>query len=581
MKNETAENSSTFKQTASNITLLWASLFIEELVRNNICDFCIAPGSRSTPLTLAIANRDDVMTHLHFDERGLGFLALGISLAKKKPVVIITTSGTAVANLYPAVIEARQSNVPLIILSADRPPELIDCGANQAIDQYGIFSNYPIFFKQIPSPTLQITPNYLLTNINQGIAKQANSAAPIHFNIAFPEPLYPNNEVINYSEYLTPLNQWLTNKTPFTCYQHSQEKYLQYNEKQLAGKKVLIIAGRLTDIYQAQLIAQFSLQMNYPLFADIQSSITKQNNNINYYDLLLTNTAFQKNLTQADIIIQFGDKLISKRLGQFIKKFNGEYWLIQQGEQCIDPDHHLTKRFNSLPSEWINNQTKNLRALDKKWLTDLALYNQQASNQVIQPFLTNNELSEINVLNNLDDEIKSNHSLFIGNSMPIRVCDMFMSHKQGDVYANRGASGIDGLLATAIGINKATQKSTTLVIGDTSFLYDLNSLALLKQLTHSFIIIVINNDGGSIFNLLPVPKNQKRDFYQLPHGLTFANTCKQFSIDYYRPKQLDEFKDNYQIATKNTLSLIEICVKNDQTHWQLEQLKEQIKNATF
>ena len=578
---KTLQNSAPFKQTAGNLNLLWAALFIEELVRNNVCDFCIAPGSRSTPLTLAVANRIDVNIHLHFDERGLGFFALGIALAKKKPVVIITTSGSAVANLYPAVIEARQSEVPLIVLSADRPPELIDCGANQAIDQHAIFSHYPIFFKQVPSPTLQIKPNYLLAKINHGLAKQKNNPAPIHFNFAFPEPLYPQQPEIDYQEYLAPLKHWQTTHTPFTCYQQNNKHYPQNNTEQLAGKKVLIITGRLTDTSQTQAIADFALQMNYPLLADIQSSLTKQANTIVYYDLLLTNKAFQKHLAQADIIIQFGDKLISKRLNQFIKAFNGEYWLIQPGEQCIDPDHQLTKRFNCYAKEWLNSQTKNLNALDKKWLTELTHYNKQASEKIISPFLAHNALCEINVINSLDTQLQNKDPLFIGNSMAIRLCDMFMQDKQATVYSNRGASGIDGLLATTIGISKTTQKPTTLLIGDTSFLYDLNSLALLKQLNHPFIIIVTNNDGGSIFNLLPVPEQQKRDFYQLPHGLTFANTCKQFSIDYYQPTQLDEFRDNYQTAVKNNRSLIEVCVKNNQTYKQLEQLKEQLQHATF
>ena len=137
---------SSFAHKFSNINLLWASLLIEELVRNGISDFCIAPGSRSTPLTLAVAAHKQANAHVHFDERGLGFFALGLSLFSHQPVVIITTSGTAVANLYPAVIEAKQAAIPLIVLSADRPVELLDCGANQAIDQCRIFSHYPVFF---------------------------------------------------------------------------------------------------------------------------------------------------------------------------------------------------------------------------------------------------------------------------------------------------------------------------------------------------------------------------------------------------------------------------------------------------
>jgi len=579
--NKTLKNNTPFKQTAANLNLLWASLVIEELIRNHVYDFCIAPGSRSTPLTLAVANRKDVNIHLHFDERGLGFFALGITLATKRPVVIITTSGTAVANLYPAVIEARQSAVPLIVLSADRPPELIDCGANQAIDQHAIFSHYPIFFQQVPSPTLQIKPNYLLTKINHGLAKQKNNPAPIHFNFAFPEPLYPQQTEIDYQEYLTPLKQWQATQAPFTCYQKNNDLYPQSNYEQLAREKILIIAGRLTEPCQAQAIADFALQMNYPLLADIQSSLNKQANNIVYYDLLLTNKAFQKRLAQADIILQFGDKLISKRLSQFINAFKGEYWLIQPGEQCIDPDHQLTKRFNCNAKEWLNSQSKNLHAIDKKWLTELKHHNKQTSEKIISPFFTHNALCEINVINSLDKLLQNKDPLFIGNSMAVRLCDMFMHDMQATVYSNRGASGIDGLLATAIGISKTTQKPTTLLIGDTSFLYDLNSLTLLQQLNHPFIIIVINNDGGSIFNLLPVPEQHKRDFYQLPHGLTFADTCKQFDLDYYQPTQLDEFIDNYQRAVKNKRSLIEVCVENTQTYKQLEQLKEQLQNATF
>jgi len=569
-----------FPDTFSNINLLWASLFIEELVRHDIRNFCIAPGSRSTPLTLAAASHKQVKTHVHFDERGLGFFALGLSLSSRKPVVIITTSGTAVANLYPAVIEARYSGIALIILSADRPPELINCGANQAIDQHGIFGHYPVFFRQIPSPTLEIKPNYLLTTIDQGLIKQRNSPAPVHFNLAFAEPLYPNENSVNYREYLSPLKKWSASGQAFTAYIQPQMAEAQSVQLQLSGKKVLIIAGHLEDKNQGHLIAEFAKNNHYPLLADIQSSIAGAANNLFYYDLALLNKPFQAQLAHADIIIQFGDKLISKRLSQFIGQFSGEYWLVQKGDQCIDPDHLLSKRFSCDAGEWIGAHSA-LPATDKHWLAQLTQYHQQISAQLVTPFLSDNTLCEINVLDTLDKLLPDNKPLFIGNSMPVRIADMFMKKNRARVFTNRGASGIDGLLATAVGVAKDAQQATTLLIGDTSFLYDLNSLALLKQLNRPFIIIVINNDGGAIFNLLPVPARHRQEFYQLPHGLTFAESCKQFSIDYYQPKQIDEFKDNYQKALTNGPSLIEITVKNDQTSEQLAALKKQIKNATF
>lgn len=577
---EASINNAPFAQTAANINLLWAALFIEELVRNNIHDFCIAPGSRSTPLTLAAANHPKITTHVHFDERGLGFLALGIASAKQQPVVIISTSGTAVANLYPAVIEARQSAIPLIILSADRPPELINCGANQAIDQHAIFANYPVFFRQIPCPTLQIQANYLLTTVNQGLAKQKNNPAPIHFNLAFPEPLYPQEKTIDYQEYLAPLGNWLSNNSPFTRYQENEAQCRADAGAKLAGKKVLIIAGRLQDKQQAHVIAEFAENNHYPLLADIQSSLSAQQNNLFYYDLLLLNNEFQKLLAEADIIIQFGDRLISKRLEQFIANFKGEYWLIENGSQCIDPNHRLNRRINSNAAQWIQGQQEFLPA-DKNWLSRLAQYNQQIAQQTIALFLEKAGLCEINIVTTLDRLLPADKPLFIGNSMPIRVCDMFMNSNQSVVFSNRGASGIDGLLATTVGIAKATQQTTTLLLGDTSFLYDLNSLALLKQVEQPFIIIVINNDGGAIFNLLPVPEQQKKDFYQNPHGLSFADTCRQFAIDYYRPEQIADFENDYQKALKNGRSLIEICVTNEQTYQQIEQLKKQVQHGAF
>lgn len=568
-----------FKQSASNINLLWASLCIEELIRYGIEDFCIAPGSRSTPLTLAVATHPKAKAHTHFDERGLGFLALGLSLASQKPVVVITTSGTAVANLYPAVIEAKQSAVPLIILSADRPPELINCGANQAIEQSNIFANYPVFFAQIATPTTKIKPSYLLTTIDQGLSRQTNNPAPIHFNLAFSEPFYPQYVDVNYQAYLKPLNSWLESKRVFTFYNNRELEQAPEIDSTLQNKKVLVLIARMTNKQEAQAISQFAQAHHYPLLADIQSSVCQTSNNIYCYDLLLITPHFKKVLNEADIIIQFGDQLISKRLSQFIDQFNGQYWLIKEGESRIDPNHNVTTRFNVPATQWIKQYNRS--AIDKSWLMKLTLMNQQLSDRTLAPFLTQQDFSEIGIIDSLDKIVPANSPLFIGNSMPIRLCDMLMNKNDADIFSNRGASGIDGLLASAIGIAKNSSKCCTLLIGDTSFLYDLNSLALLKQLNSPFVIIVINNDGGSIFNLLDVPKDQKQNFYQLPHGLTFASSCQQFDIDYYQPSQLNEFEGNYNKALKNRCSMIEICVNNEQTSKQLTQLKEQINDVTF
>ncbi|HIP76529.1 MAG TPA: 2-succinyl-5-enolpyruvyl-6-hydroxy-3-cyclohexene-1-carboxylic-acid synthase [Psychromonas hadalis] len=565
----------TFDMQHSNINLLWASMMIEELVRHGITDFCIAPGSRSTPLTLAVSANKKATPHVHFDERGLGFLALGLSVASRNPIVLITTSGSAVANLHPAMIEAGQSGLPLIVLSADRPPELIDCGANQAINQSDIFNSAACFFAQIPSPSVDVSAGFLLTTIDHGLLKQKQDSAPIHFNCAFPEPLYPTELKIDYQDYLaTSVKNWTVNQSPYT--QIIEPKSVIEKQKSLIeNKKILVISGRFSGN-----ISQFCKDNNFPLLADIQSSQGSVENNLHHYDLALLDNAFSNKLAEADIVLQFGEKLISKRLGQFIEKFTGEYWLVAEGVERIDPTHQVSTRFRCNSGDWIAAYSDSVHKKNNQvsgWIEELASLHQTLSDKVIAPFVNSIEFSEMTVVKTLDKLLPKKSPFFIGNSMPIRLADMFMCENNCTIYTNRGASGIDGLLASAIGIAKHRQQPMTLLIGDTSFLYDLNSLALLTQLAMPFVIVLINNDGGSIFNMLPVPDAQKERFYQLPHGLEFSAVCQQFSVDYQQPQNECEFSLNYSNAIKNKKStVIEVRVENGQTFEQLNALKDSI-----
>lgn len=575
----------TFPHEHHNINLLWASLFIEELTRHGISDFCIAPGSRSTPLTLAAAKHPRAKTHLHFDERGLGFLALGLSQASAKPVVVITTSGTAVANLYPAVIEAKQSKISLIIISADRPLELINCGANQAIEQYKIFADYPIFFAQIPSPTTSTQSNFLLTTLDQGLYQQQSDKGPIHFNMAFSEPFYPQNETINFKIYLSSLKGWDLNQSPFTTYHQSndyQGSSLPLSDQRidLNAKKVLVVVGRIKDKKQALAIEQFCSHFNLLLFADVQSQLQGSPHNIHGYDLLLENQQFKQLLQQADLILQFSDHLVSKRLNQLISTSLATIWEISEHAQQIDPEHCINQRFVSFPNAFIK-QVVNSKSTDNNWLERIRRYKKSLP-AIIHFYLKNDQLSEINSTAYLLNQTTDN--IVLGNSLAIRLADMF-AQTNAYIYSNRGASGIDGLIATAVGIAKNNNSPTCLLIGDTSFLYDLNSLALLKQLQLPFVIVLLNNDGGGIFNLLPVPQAQQQAFYQLPHGLTFAQTCAQFSINYRRPNTFSEFQANYQQSLVNNkhnkTTLIEVCINHQLTPKQLKEIKEQIQDATI
>jgi 2-succinyl-5-enolpyruvyl-6-hydroxy-3-cyclohexene-1-carboxylate synthase len=566
-----------FRHDYHNINLLWGSLFIEELVRHGIEDFCIAPGSRSTPLTLAVAKHAKTTSHVHLDERGLGYLALGLSQASSKPVVIIITSGTAVANLYPAVIEAKQSHIPLIIISADRPTELINCMANQAIDQVNIFGGYPVFFSQLPAPSISLSSNALLTTIDQGLFQQRINQGPIHFNIAFNEPFYPQGETINFKHYLTSLKGWDLHHSPFTDYQQINQLVTNENKLDLAASKIIVVVGRIKDQKQAVAIQQFCQAFSLVLLADIQSQLQSSANNIVGYDLLLENKHFKQHLSQAELILQFSDHIVSKRLNQFIEHFSGNIWAISEHSQRIDPTHTVSKQFHCTPEQFTKNIINN-QYIDSQWFLRFKQYESLFS-PLKARYCQEEQLSEINCSTYLLNSTLSN--VVLANSMAIRLADMF-AQTNARIYSNRGASGIEGLIATAVGIAKNNHETTFLLIGDTSFLYDLNSLQLLTQSHKPLVIILLNNDGGGIFNLLPVPVEQQQKYYQLPHGLTFQKTCEQFSINYSQPTSFSEFKSEYAKASQqNKSTLIEVCTSNQLTATQLQVIKEQIQNATL
>lgn len=571
-----ADSIPSFANKHANINLLWAELLIEELIRFGVSDFCIAPGSRSTPLTLAVANHHQARSHVHFDERGLGFLALGLSKSTNKPVVVITTSGSAVANLYPAVIEAKQSNVPLIILSADRPPELLGCAANQAIDQHRIFANYPVFFAQVPSPTTSIKASFLLTTIAQGLFQQQQDLGPIHLNMAFQEPFYPQGQLVDFSEYLQPLSRWLESSSPFTELVQPINSEDNKAEIKINASKIIIIVGRMQDTEQAQAIAKLCQQQHFMLLADIQSQLQSHQQNLVGYDLLLENKQLKEQLLESDLIIQFSGHLVSKRLQQMIEQSQSPIWQISEHNQRIDPGHNVCKRFK-LSAKQFCQQVKNEKAIDKQWYSRLHQTQQYLSN-IIHKICNDEILSEINVTRYLLTQ--SNQQVMVGNSLAIRIADMF-AQNQANIFTNRGASGIDGLLATSIGIAKGKQQTTSLLIGDTSFLYDLNSLALLKQLSSNFIIVLLNNDGGGIFNLLPVPSETQERFYQVPHGLNFQHSCQQFNINYQRPSSFNEFKKqlNNAMEMDNQATLIEVCVNNQLTPSLIDKVKSEVKDA--
>lgn len=510
----------------------WSKVILETLVRQGVTHFCIAPGSRSTPLTLEavrLQNANRALCHTHFDERGLGFFALGIAKSTKKPVAVIVTSGTAAANLYPAIIEARQSHVNLIVLTADRPPELLECGANQAILQENMFADYPLANLNLPRPSQDYAASWLISKIEHACHKQAEEAGVIHINVPFAEPLYDANaEEIDVHPWLAPVQRWLSQNKSWTTYpEQHQEVLIHEHWDQWRTKRGIIVAGRM-PAEQAMGIASWANTMGWVLLTDIQSGVEAS---LPYADIWLANQTVKQKMLQADIVIQLGNRFISKRINQFLAEFKNEYWIVDENPQAVDPYHHSHTRFVAKIHHWLRAHPP-LR--QKPWLLEALALSKFCATFIEQQVGGN--LNEAALAHHIERLLPNNGTLFLGNSLFVRLVDALTKLPEGyPIHTNRGASGIDGLLATVAGIGIGANQPVVALVGDTSALYDLNSLALFKKLTQPTILFIINNNGGAIFDMLPVDAEVKDKFYRMPHHTEFSQVASMFDLKYARP----------------------------------------------
>lgn len=566
-------------QQNENLNMTWARLLMEELVRLGLQHVCIAPGSRSAPLTLAAAEQSGLQTHLHFDERGLGFFALGLAKQLAAPVALITTSGTAVANLYPAVIEASLTQVPLIVLSADRPAELIDCGANQAIPQQGIFAGYPVFTQSLPAPELRIDPRFLLGTLDQLWAEIMQQPGPAHLNCPYPEPLYPGQGRAVPTDWFAPLSHWSTSGRPFTEIRPARPAIQpEPGWADFASQSGIILAGQLHHPDEAEALLALAKQLGWPLIADVQSQLAGHPDTLPLVDLALHNAHFRQQLGAARVLLQVGARFLSKRLSQFISQHPWQArWLLAPSLQRLAPDYGPSRRIQAPIADWCRHHQATLPA--PPVASPLRL-NTRAIRQCLDARLA--DWSELAIAEQVG--ARAPGPLLIGNSLPARLLDMLMpirSPQAGPIFSNRGASGIDGLIATAVGIATGSRIHTTLLIGDTSALHDLNSLALTRQPGVHLVIVLVNNDGGAIFGMLPgaSQSGHLNDCFRLPHGLDFAHAAAQFGLSYYAVTDLAAFDQAWQCASQGGVSLIECQVEPEQATRLLRDLARDCQEA--
>jgi 2-succinyl-5-enolpyruvyl-6-hydroxy-3-cyclohexene-1-carboxylate synthase len=574
-----------------NINSFWGYLLIDELVRNGVSLFCISPGSRSTPLTIAAAENPLAENIICIDERGSAFYALGYAKATGKPAALICTSGTAAANYLPAIIEARQSRIPLIILTSDRPPELRGTGANQSIDQIRLYSHYPKWFFDLPCPNQDISPQMVLTTIDQAVFKaNYDSPGPVHLNCMFREPLAPSNKVFPLS-YPRSVNKWERSRAPYSAYHKEKSAAEDEETKDLAHlinriRKAILVVGELPNKDTGKAVLQLAEKLRWPVFADITSGIRGNHPSvsmINHFDQLLLSEKMKNDLN-AKIILHLGKPLVSKRYLQFIQAHPPqEYIHINSSSDREDPNHQITHRFVSdIESFCFSLRTYITGNIDKNWHLRIIDRDHEISELLKRQCQPDTGITEISLAYYVSKNINPDQGLFLSNSMPVRDFDMFASFETTftNIVSNRGASGIDGTLATATGYASGLNKPVTAVIGDLAMIHDMNSLLLLDGSESPITLIIINNGGGGIFSFLPIAKYAHifEQYFGTSHDYEFKYLAKMFGIKYSQPSTNEEFVRLYKknINSKKS-SIIEIKTERDDNYKLHQEFHKKVK----
>lgn len=565
-------------QVKVNRNYIWSNILIDQLVECGVKYACISPGSRSTPLTYAVSQNKKIKSYIIVDERTSGFFALGIAKQTKSPVLIITTSGTATAELYPSIIEAYQNRVPLIICTADRPAYLRNTGANQTINQDNIYKNHIRFFYDTGLPKLAAKN---IKSLKENIVKAfkiswLQDCGPVHLNFPFEKPLEPDSTTDNIDESIIsialPIKFSLDKNV--TNIDSSQKNISALNlllKKNCCGL-ITVGPGNFSDRF-INLLENFSAKFALPIFADASSGLAFRSNSITNlitnFDAILRTESFS-DFFSPKLNFHFGRAATSPRLNEFLSKSKSKRFIVNRFGDMIDSSKSSTT-IKTNEEVFLQSFVKSDYLFEDKSLTmlnELKAIDVAVEKIKISSFLNYEKLNEPAILLKILEAIPPDSNLMIGNSIPIRDLDSFSSalNKNIIVYQNRGASGIDGITSTALGICANTKNPTYLVTGDLSFYYDINSLLIAKQYKIPLIIILTNNNGGSIFRFLPIAnyKNVFEKYFLAPTDLSFKKLVEAFDADYKELKSYQDVLNHIKVSSvRKTAAVYEIKTNSE------------------
>ncbi|MCS6942991.1 MAG: 2-succinyl-5-enolpyruvyl-6-hydroxy-3-cyclohexene-1-carboxylic-acid synthase [Geminocystis sp.] len=566
-----------------NVNLLWSSLIVETLVKLGLENVVICPGSRSSPLTVAFAENRGINCIPILDERSASFFALGLAKKNQKPAALVCTSGTAGANFFPAVIEAKYSHVPLIIFTADRPSTLRNCHAGQTINQVGLYGNYPSWQVELSEPSWELDKLfYLRQNIIYAWEKsQFPSGGVVHINVPFPEPLSPELQLEISPKKREYINEKLLSSFPNipTQYHYSSENLEAYLNTWKQTEKGIIIAGVDTHpspgLY-VKTVKFLSDILRFPVLSEALSPVRNyahlNPHLVTNYDVILRHPKYAQDLLP-HLVILFGEYPTSKQLRIWLESNKISTYIITESDDNFDalhsPSQHIRIRLETLCCflEASQNQLKeNWHYLKnsylKTWLTLDKRLGITIGNQLRQIEETG-EIFEGSIAFLMSQYLPPKTPVFIANSMPVRYAEFFWqkNNREYRVYFNRGANGIDGTLSTALGIAYKEKKTTVLLTGDLALLHDTNGFLITPNFQGCLVILLVNNNGGGIFEMLPIGQYKQdvfENYFATPQSVNFQHLSQSYNINYKSISTLEHLRELLSNLPQNGIHLWEI-----------------------
>ena len=520
-----------------------AQSIIEICKAKNLHHIVISPGSRNAPLIIGFTNNSAFKCYSIADERCAAFFAIGLAEQLKKPVAVICTSGSALLNYYPAFAEAFYSQIPLIVISADRPQDKIDIGDGQTIRQENVFANHSLYNANLTENASEENDVKIQEAIHFSISKKG----PVHINVPFEEPLYEtvNSILVKPNFILFPFD-----KKPL------ENLDIFVNQWNLAKKKLFLIGGDAPNSIEQSILNELGEDPSVVVMTEVTSNVHHPNFIANIDTIITPFTEEDFKNFQPDILITMGGMIVSKRIKVFLRKYKPQqHWHIDE-LRAYNTFNCLTQHFEVSPNVFFNEFLPKTDIVNSNYLSSIL---EIKKSRVLKSsaYLSKIRFSDLKVFETILPMLPKNIQLQISNSSPIRYAQLFEIDSNIEVFCNRGTSGIDGSTSTAIGAAVASGKETVFITGDIGFLYDSNALWN-NYIPKNFKIIIINNGGGGIFRILPGHEENKtfNTFFETSHCLTAEHLAKMYGFEYEIANSVSSLKNGMTKLTNATQTFI-------------------------